>query len=178
MGSSQSTVAIRDWETTATGERPDIIDKTLKETQNEVSQQKPLITENVIQQLTTKEDSMVLKYSDLQDARQISDHIEKIFKDEYAVQFLTEAAKKMIAVFQDSSEMKKLLRWNQVQKVTKCGSKTVGMELHYKVVITEDKSMLHAKSTVVVLGYKFISHVLDVDPSTIPDDQDLRALTF
>mgnify|MGYP002804387164 FL=1 len=52
------------------------------------------------------------------------------------------------------------------------------MELHYKVVITEDKSMLHGKSTVVVLGYKFISHVLDVDPSTIPDDQDLRALTF
>ena len=60
---------------------------------------------------------MVLKYSDLQDARQISSHIEKIFKDEYAVQFLTDAAKKMIAVFQDSAEMKKLLRWNQVQKV-------------------------------------------------------------
>lgn len=98
-------------------ERTDVIDQRLKETRAEVSQQKALITENVIQQLMSNEDSMVLRYSDLKDATKISKHIQEIFKDEHAVQFLTDAAEKMITVFQNSEEMNKLLRWNQVQKV-------------------------------------------------------------
>jgi hypothetical protein len=62
----------------------------------------------------------------------------------------------------------------------KCGNKTVGMELHYKVVITEEKQGMlgRGKDTVVILGYKFIAHVLDVDPNALPDDTDLKALRF
>ena len=66
----------------------------------------------------------------------------------------------------------------------KCGDKTVGMELHYKVMITEEKKGMMAKvgggstDTVVILGYKFIAHALDVDPEELPDDENLKALRF
>ena len=95
---------------------PDTTDKELEKTKAEVSELKPLITENVIQKLTSNEDAMVLRYSDLNDATKISKHIQDIFKDEHAVQFLTDAAEKMITVFHSSEEMTKLERWNQVQK--------------------------------------------------------------
>jgi hypothetical protein len=58
------------------------------------------------------------------------------------------------------------------------------MELHYKVVITEQKTGVMAKvgrgttDTVVLLGYKFISQVLDVDANQLPNDEDLRSLRF
>jgi hypothetical protein len=66
----------------------------------------------------------------------------------------------------------------------KCGDKTVGMELHYKVMIIEEKKGIMATvgrgttDTVVILGYKFIAHALDVDPEELPDDKDLRSLRF
>jgi hypothetical protein len=94
------------------------VDRQLETIRNEVKQQERLITENVIQEITSKEDTMVLRYSDLKDMTTISKHIEKIFEDEpEAIEFLTNAASKMIAVFHSSSEMKELLRLNQVKKV-------------------------------------------------------------
>ena len=98
-------------------EKKNMIAKQLKETKEEVTRQKPLITENVIQQLDSKEDSMIMKYSALQDIEEISKNIESIFKDEHAVRFLTDAAKKMVGAFKSSSAMKELQRWNQVKKV-------------------------------------------------------------
>lgn len=65
------------------------------------------------------------------------------------------------------------------------------MELHYKVIITDEKfgmfqriaglrrkGELWADDTVVILGYKFIKHALDIDPAKLPDDDAVKALTF
>lgn len=65
------------------------------------------------------------------------------------------------------------------------------MELHYKVIITEEKfgmfrrigglrriGELWADDTVVILGYKFIQHALDVNPAKLPDDEAVKALRF
>jgi hypothetical protein len=94
------------------------VDRQLETIRNEVRQQERLITENVIQEMTVKEDTLVMRYSDLKDMTEISEQIQKIFEGEQeAVQFLKEAASKMIAVFHSSSAMKELLRWNQVKKV-------------------------------------------------------------
>ena len=67
--------------------------------------------------------------------------------------------------------------------MTKCDDKTVGMELHYKVIITEKKGMLAkvgvgTTDTVVILGYKYIAYTLDVDPKNLPDDASLKTLRF
>ena len=94
------------------------IENQLATIRNEVEQQQPLITKNVKQELLTKQDTMVLRYSDLKDKREISNHIQTMFKNEpLAVQFLTDAAEKMVTVFHGSSELKELTRWNQVKKV-------------------------------------------------------------
>ena len=62
----------------------------------------------------------------------------------------------------------------------RCDNSAIGMELHYKVMIAEEKTGMLKLSTdtVVVLGYKFIQYALNVDPSTIPDDQQTKALTI
>ena len=58
------------------------------------------------------------------------------------------------------------------------------MELHYKVVITEEKVGAFSSvgrgttETFVILGYKFIQHALSTDPNTLPDDEKLKALRF
>ena len=94
------------------------MDQKLRETRMEVKQQQPLITQNVSHQLMIKEDSMLLKYKDLQDKATVTRNIQAIFENEpVAVQFLTEAATKMIAAFRSTSEMRELQRWHQVHKV-------------------------------------------------------------
>ena len=95
------------------------IDEQLKQTRMEVREQPALITQNVIQQIYSREDSMVLRYNDLNDKSKIIDHLATIFKDEVALTFLTNAAQKMISAFQSSEEMTELCRWNQVKKVNK-----------------------------------------------------------
>lgn len=89
----------------------------LKKTRMEVSELRPIITKNVVEEIYSQENSMVVRYSDLQDISEISKHIKTIFKDEQALEFLTSAAAKMVAAFQSSKEMTELLRWNQVKKV-------------------------------------------------------------
>jgi hypothetical protein len=116
MGNSSSKVEVNQLNNPAPPIQ-DTTDKELEKTKAEMSELKPLITENVIQQLMSNEDAMVLRYSDLNDATKISEHSQEIFKDERAIKFLTDAAEKMVTVFHSSEEMTKLLRWNQVQKV-------------------------------------------------------------
>ena len=52
------------------------------------------------------------------------------------------------------------------------------MELHYKVVITENKKYIQANNAIVILGYKFIKSALSTDPNELPKDEDLEALHF
>ncbi len=54
------------------------------------------------------------------------------------------------------------------------------MELHYKVMVVEERRgrLDVSTDTVVVLGYKFMQHALDVDPKGIPDDEAVRSLRF
>ncbi|XP_046861216.1 uncharacterized protein LOC124454452 [Xenia sp. Carnegie-2017] len=150
----------------------------LKQTKKEVREQRPLITQNVIEQIYSQEDSMVIRYSNLKDISEITNHLETIFKDEQALEFLTNAAQKMISAFKSSEEMTELCRWNQVKKIQKCGDQVVGMELHYKVVINEDKNVIRANDTIVILGYKFIKSALSTKVHNLPGEQDLKALRF
>ena len=55
----------------------------------------------------------------------------------------------------------------------------VGMELHYKITMTESKANLwNSTDTVVVLGYKFIQYAMNVRPADLPDESSLKQLTF
>ena len=66
----------------------------------------------------------------------------------------------------------------------KCGHVTAGMEIQYKITIVEEKVGALARvgggstDTVFILGYKFIQHVLDIDPASLPDDEKLEELTL
>jgi acetate kinase len=120
MGSSSSKTIVVEKCSHSSGCQCAIVDIEKKERaiKQEISQQQPLITQNVRQQLEYHEDVLLLKYSDLKNRSQIISHLEKIFKgDNNVMKFLKEQATKMIAVFQDSAEMKQLSRWNSVKKV-------------------------------------------------------------
>ncbi|CAB4044113.1 Hypothetical predicted protein, partial [Paramuricea clavata] len=93
------------------------IDRQLDAMRNEVRQQERLITEKIKQAMTVKEDTLVMRYSDLKDVTEISAAIQEIFRDEpVAVQFLKEAAITMIAEFRNNSTTKELSRCHQVKK--------------------------------------------------------------
>jgi hypothetical protein len=59
--------------------------------------------------------------------------------------------------------------------------KTVGMELHYKLIITKQKTGVFGTGgtdTIVVVGYKIITNVLDIDAAHLPSKRALNMLEF
>ncbi|XP_028398627.1 uncharacterized protein LOC114522194 [Dendronephthya gigantea] len=160
------------------------IKRQLDESLAEVHKQKCLVTENIVEQIQLQQNAVIMKYSDLTDKGEIVKDIRGIVKGDHAVEFLADHAEKMIDVFQNSKAMKELQRWNQVKKIKRCGNKVVGMELHYKVIITDEKVGALSRfvggtnETVVILAYKYIEHALSTDPSTLPDEEKLKALSF
>lgn len=84
----------------------------------EVNEQRPLIIENVIEEIYSREDSMVLLLSDLLKDT-ISKCIKSTFEDKQTLEFLMNATKMMAAAFNSCQEMTELQRWNQVKKVCK-----------------------------------------------------------
>ena len=119
MGSSSSKTIVVEKCSHSSGCQCAIVDIEKKERaiKEEISQQEPLITQNVRQQLEYHEDVLIVKYNELRNRSHIISHLEQIFKGDNVMQFLKEQATRMVTVFQDSAEMKQLSRWNSVKKV-------------------------------------------------------------
>ena len=72
-----------------------------------------------------------------------------------------------------SEEKKEILRMHKKKMVKRVGEKVYKIEAHYKVKILEETkgSMpgFKSKDTVVLIAYKCISHVMDLQPEDCPD---------
>ncbi|XP_028398629.1 uncharacterized protein LOC114522195 [Dendronephthya gigantea] len=180
MGGSSSTATIK----CLPQESQTDVKEQLKESLAEVSDQKCLVTQNVVEQMQLHQNAVIMTYHELTDKNKIVEDIRGVVKGENAVKFLSSHAEKMIDVFQNSKAMKELQRWNQTKKIRVVGNKVVGQELHYKIIILDKQVgvMSHlgrgTKETMVILAYKYIEHALSTDPSALPDEEKLKALSF
>ena len=81
-----------------------------------------------------------------------------------------------------SQELQEIFRWQERKMVKRVGDKVYEIEAHYKVkVLEESKGTMftgRSKDTVVLIAYKCIAHVMDLNPAEFPDDEELKQLTF
>ena len=108
--------------------------------------------------------------------------IENIFGDFPFSKFLVETATKLVDTMTSSQDLQELLRWHERIKVHRFKDKVYGTEIHYKVkVLEETKGTVpgfKSKDTVVLIAYKCIAHVMDLNPADFPDDEEYMQLTF
>ena len=99
------------------------IEEHISDLQTEVSQMKPLITENVKQQMSQEASTVVLRYGEMRNAETMSEDIQGILMEEMktknkdAAQFVMEAAKGIVAQYKCKDGRKKLSRTKQFKKV-------------------------------------------------------------
>ena len=150
----------------------------------EVRTVEPIIKENIKSEVQKIEDAVLLRYSHLQDSNAILKDIEKVFKGFPVMGVCIDAATNMIAAITSSPDMTEIMRWQQRKVVKRVGNKVYGIEIHYKLQVLKEVSkgwslMKSAKKdTVVMVAYKSIASVMDLNPHDYPDDDELAALTF
>ena len=157
------------------------LDQQVERLKSEVLSIEPSITENVMQTVNMKQDVLLLQYSQLQDKATITKNIEEVFGGFPLMNFLVDTATRMISAMNATKELTEIMRWQQQKMVKRVGSKVYGMEAHYKVKILEETTgnmLSRSKETVVLIAYKCMAHSMDLDPRTIPDEEEHNQITF
>ena len=149
--------------------------------QEEITVQ-PAISSNVRDTVTEEQDALVMRYSELQDEKEVVRHIQRIFSGFPLLEFLVETATRLVNTMTSSQELQEILRWHERKTVKRVGDKVFGIEAHYKVkILKETKGNMFtgkSKDTVVLIAYKCIAHVMDLNPAEFPDTEELKQLTF
>ena len=158
------------------------LDNQLDVLKKEVSTVEQIIKENVRAEICKIEDAAILRYSQLSEMSSIKKDLELVFKGFPVMSVIVDAASNMVAALNSSQELTEILRWQQQTRKKRVGDKVYGIELHYKVKILEETKgwqlMGKKKDTVVLVAYKAIASVLDLDPEHFPDDDEFAALKF
>ena len=150
----------------------------------EVKTIEPIITENVKSQVQKIEDAVLLRYTQLQDRNTILNDLEMVFKGFPVMKVVIDAATNMIAAMTSSPDMKEIMRWQQQKLVKRVGNKVYGLEIHYKVKVLEEANKgwnplkSDKKDAIIMVAYKAIASVMDLNPQDYPDEDELAALTF
>ena len=155
------------------------LDNQLDVLKKEVSTVEQIIKENVRAEICKIEDAAILRYSQLSDMSSIKKDLELVFKGFPVMSVIVDAASNMVAALNSSQELTEILRWQQRTLKKRVGDKVYGLEIHYKVKILEEtKGWQLEKDTVVLVAYKAIASVLDLDPEHFPDEDEFAALKF
>ena len=158
------------------------LDNQLDSLKKEVATVEPIIKENVISVVQKVEDAAILRYSQLQDVSMIQKNIEQVFMGFPVMSVLVDAAKNMVAALNSTEELTDILSWQHRTAKKRIRDKVYGIEVHYKVKILEEtKSTVWRstkKETVVLIAYKAIASLMDLDPSQYPDGDEFAAIKF
>ena len=158
------------------------LENQLEQLKQEVITVQPAISDNVLETVRQEQDALLMRYSQLTDKEQVVRDIRGIFSGFPILEFLVETASKLVSTMTSSQELKEILRWQERKMVKRVGNKVYGMEAHYKVkVLEETKGSVpgfKSKDTVVLIAYKCIAHVMDLNPAELPDDEEHKQLTF
>ena len=156
------------------------LDNQLAVLKKEVESVEPVIKNNVKAEVHRVEDAAILRYSQLQDISAIKENIQQIFSGFPVMSILVDAATNMVAAMNATKELTEIVRWQQRKAVKRMGDKVYGIEVHYKVKILEEtKGWFNGKKeTVVLVAYKAIASLLDLNPDDYPNEEEFAALKF
>ena len=158
------------------------LENQLAELKKEVADVPPSIKQKVKETVSSEQDALLMRYSQLSDKRVIEKNIREIFGKFPLLEFLVDTATTLVAAINNTKELTEVLRWHERKLVKRVGNKVYGIEAHYKVKIMEEEkgSFLSGskKETVVLIAYKCLAHVMDLVPEEYPDDSDLKQIRF
>lgn len=175
------------------------LDDELKAMKDEVHAVDEIIPDKDGITIKSLEDVVLLQYEKLQNPETVKQNVRKVCQGFPALELLIDAAATMIEAVQTTSELKKLFRWQQRQTTRLVPDddgtlKVVGLELHYKVKVIEEKQVAGAMrkawdwfkgeesdktTTIVMVAYKILAkNLVNANPENFVDDSDLSALTF
>ena len=156
------------------------LEKQLEQLKQEVITVEPTINSNVRETVRQEQEALLMRYSQLTDKEQVVRDIRGIFSGFPILEFLVETASKLVSTMASSQDLQEILRWQERKMVKRVGNKVYGIEAHYKVKVLEETkgTVFKSKDTVVLIAYKCIAHVMDLNPEEFPDDEEHRQLTF
>lgn len=158
------------------------LQKQLEELKQEVITVEPTFRSNVRETVTVEQDALVMRYSELTDDKEVLCHIRRIFGGVPLLEFIVETATKLVNTMTSSEELQEILRWQERKTVKRVGDNVYGLEAHYKVkVLKETKGTVpgfKSKDTVVLIAYKLLTHLMDLNPAEFPDTEELKQITF
>lgn len=156
------------------------LERQLEELKQEVITVEPTINSNVRETVRQEQEALLMRYSQLTDKEQVVRDIRGIFSGFPILEFLVETASKLVSTMASSQDLQEILRWQERKMVKRIGDKVYGIEAHYKVKVLEETkgTVFKSKDTVVLIAYKCIAHVMDLNPAEFPDDEEHKKLTF
>ena len=97
-------------------------------------------------------------------------------------EILVETATRMVSAMNSTDEMREIMRWQRRKQVVNVDGQVVGMEVHYRVKLLEEKTKHYiskdSKDTVVLIGYKIMVHSLRENPDHVLTADQLKGLAF
>ena len=135
------------------------LDRRLDSLGQEIKSRPQAITQGVLKTVSSVEDAVILRYSDLQDQREIERNVETIFSTFPGSEKVIESTKQMIDDMQ-SSRSNQLQGWQHNKKFKDHEGKKIGIEIHYKTQMFEASSSA-SRDTVVLIAFKCLAHIMD-----------------
>lgn len=156
------------------------LENQLEDLRKEVVSVRPCITEGVRETISSEQDALLMRYSQLTDVTVIEENIREVFGNFPVLEFIVDTATRMVSAMNSTEEMTEILRWQERKLVKRVGSRVYGIEAHFKVKILEKEkgTFRTSKDTVVLIAYKCLAHVMDRPADDYPDDNELKRLTF
>ena len=154
----------------------------LDQLKEEVDSVEPSIQDHVQETIFTVKDATLIRYKDLAERKKIVEHVSQMFGKFPLAEFLIDTTATLVNVMSSSEEMKELLRWHERKMVKSIGNKVFGVEVHYKIKLLDETTGIRyvskTKDTVVLIAYKCLNHVMDLNPADYPNDEEYKQLKF
>lgn len=161
MGGTSSTVIDLVYATRDRSAALNNLDGQLEGLRKEIQNRPQAITKGVAATISTLNDAVIMRYSQLQDTRVIEENVEKIFQKFPGREHVIVATREMIANMM-STKSKTLQGWQHRKKFKKHKGKSIGIEIHFKTEMFEDfTSRRSNRDTVVLIAYKCLAHMMD-----------------
>jgi hypothetical protein len=156
------------------------LEKQLTELKNEVFNQNQLISDGIEETVMDESNVLILRYSNLNNIHEIEQNVRQIFGDMPLLNILIDTTTQLVAAMNNTKELTELMKWQQKTIKKRVGNKVFGMEMHYKLkLIDENKGrFVKDRNTVVLVAYKCKAYTLNVPLTSVPDDNELKQITF
>ena len=161
MGGTSSTVVDLVYGTRDRSSALTNLDSRLEGLRKEIQNRPKAIEKGVATTISTLDDAVIMRYSQLQDTRVIEENVEKIFQKFPGREQVVIATHEMIANMM-STKSKTLQGWQHRKKFKNHKGKTIGIEIHFKTEMFEEIDPHRSnRDTVVLIAYKCLAHMMD-----------------